>query len=575
MKKFYLFLLASVISLAVFSQTPNVLRFKIVGGSGVDETLIRLKAGSTFGFDGNYDAFKLISNLVPQIYTLLPDATKLTINSVPSIETEYDFPLSIIVYSDGQYNINSTGLLSFNSSLGLFLIDQLSNITRNLKIDSMYTFNALVSQSSNRFLVRFIQRPLNPATIAATSISSTQIKLNVSSNSNNDNVIVVYNQTGAFTTPPDGVAPGGVNATFANGTVLYKGLSSAIPLHSNLNPNQHIFYKVFSCNYMNMFSAGITSEATSKNALSISQVNDFGSVIINTTSPIQSYTISGGNLLNNIVLFPSSNFEVSLLGGGNFTAMDSIVLTQIGGFVSLTNIFVRFKPTAMQSYSQQIINVSNGADTSFLPVTGIGLNPLKSLTLTLFLEGLYSANIKRMNQTKDGNTGLAVWGDDVADKINIELCQGLSPFSLQLAINDVDLTTDGVAKLNISAEFSGNYYIKVKHRNHLQIWSSVPVSFAGGAINYDFTVSSTQAYQIPGGIDPQVQVSNGVYALYLGDLDQGGWVDSEDLNIFEPNLTIGAIGFVSSDFDGNGLVDSEDFNLFELRLTAGVYAQFP
>ncbi len=137
------------------------------------------------------------------------------------------------------------------------------------------------------------------------------------------------------------------------------------------------------------------------------------------------------------------------------------------------------------------------------------------------------------------------------------------------------MTTDGVAKLNISAEFSGNYYIKVKHRNHLQIWSSVPVSFAGGAINYDFTVSSTQAYQIPGGIDPQVQVSNGVYALYLGDLDQGGWVDSEDLNIFEPNLTIGAIGFVSSDFDGNGLVDSEDFNLFELRLTAGVYAQFP
>ena len=92
-------------------------------------------------------------------------------------------------------------------------------------------------------------------------------------------------------------------------------------------------------------------------------------------------------------------------------------------------------------------------------------------------------------------------------------------------------------------------------------------------IDWDFTTASLQAY----GSDPQVQVSHSpdLFAFYLGDLDQNGWIDASDFNIFEPELTAGSTGFYTSDFDGGGWVDAVDFNLFEPRITAGNAAEYP
>ncbi|MFZ4707941.1 MAG: hypothetical protein ACOYMF_18210, partial [Bacteroidales bacterium] len=66
-----------------------------------------------------------------------------------------------------------------------------------------------------------------------------------------------------------------------------------------------------------------------------------------------------------------------------------------------------------------------------------------------------------------------------------------------------------------------------------------------------------------------------LFAFYLGDLDQGGWVDAIDFNLFEPELTAGSVGFILSDFDGGGWVDAVDFNMFEPRLTSGNSSEYP
>ena len=91
---------------------------------------------------------------------------------------------------------------------------------------------------------------------------------------------------------------------------------------------------------------------------------------------------------------------------------------------------------------------------------------------------------------------------------------------------------------------------------------------------YNFKSNALQAYTY-GDMLPQAEVSPNVFAIHLGDLDQGGWVDSDDFNYFELDLIFGNWGYLTTDFNGNGWVDAEDFNAFEPNLTLGVISQYP
>ncbi len=193
------------------------------------------------------------------------------------------------------------------------------------------------------------------------------------------------------------------------------------------------------------------------------------------------------------------------------------------------------------------------------------------LTIKLFLEGLFNNNSNILNEALDGTTGMPEWGIGVADKIDVDLYNDLAPYNSIFNQSNIYLSTQGIATVNTECPNDGNYYIAVRNRNHLATWTSIPISFNTQNVNYNFTSDVNQAY----GFEAQKQVSPYLYAFYLGDLDQGGWVDAIDFNAFEPDLTLGSTGFYSSDFNGDGWVDSMDFNLFELRLTMGVASQFP
>ncbi len=196
----------------------------------------------------------------------------------------------------------------------------------------------------------------------------------------------------------------------------------------------------------------------------------------------------------------------------------------------------------------------------------------KSISLNLFLEGLFDLSTHKMTEALDGNTGLPQWGYNIADRIQVDLFNGTAPYSpLGVSISGIDLATSGLATFQISSSHNGNYYIRVRNRNHLETWSSIAVPFNTSTVHYDFTSSMTQAF----GVDAQTLVDIGKYAFYVGDLDQNGWVDADDFNLFEPNLTAGSVGFLTSDFNGSGWVDADDFNLFEPRLTSGVAVQNP
>ena len=177
-----------------------------------------------------------------------------------------------------------------------------------------------------------------------------------------------------------------------------------------------------------------------------------------------------------------------------------------------------------------------------------------------------------MIEAMDGNTNQPQWASGIADKIQIDLFQENYPYTpIGVSISGIDLNTNGSATFQISSSHNGNYFMKVSNRNHLATWSAIAIPFNTETIYYNFSSDMLQAF----GTDPQMQPVPGKYAFYLGDIDQGGWVDTDDFNLFEPNLILGTTGFLSSDFNGGGWVDSEDFNLFEPRLTSGVTSQYP
>ncbi len=198
----------------------------------------------------------------------------------------------------------------------------------------------------------------------------------------------------------------------------------------------------------------------------------------------------------------------------------------------------------------------------------------KTLELDVFLEGLYKPEIQRMHEVIDGVTELPKWGNGIADVINIELHQSSFPYGLVQEFDNVFLSTLGKASVGLDPLLKSNYYISVSNRNHIKTWSAHSISFDMPKVIYNFKSNALQAYTY-GDMLPQAEVSPNVFAIHLGDLDQGGWVDSDDFNYFELDLIFGNWGYLTTDFNGNGWVDAEDFNAFEPNLTLGVISQYP
>lgn len=112
--------------------------------------------------------------------------------------------------------------------------------------------------------------------------------------------------------------------------------------------------------------------------LTATTLTAFGNVCINTTAGPNSFTVTGSNLTNaNVTVGPLAGFSFSTTSGGTYTA--SLNLTQPGGAFSQP-VFVRFTPTAVQSYSGNIPVAGGGASSINVAASGAGINTPASVT---------------------------------------------------------------------------------------------------------------------------------------------------------------------------------------------------
>jgi hypothetical protein len=56
----------------------------------------------------------------------------------------------------------------------------------------------------------------------------------------------------------------------------------------------------------------------------------------------------------------------------------------------------------------------------------------------------------------------------------------------------------------------------------------------------------------------------------VGDANQDGLIDGDDLVFMDPDIMAGNVGFLSSDLNGDGLIDGDDLVKGDANFTAGV-----
>jgi PKD repeat protein len=178
----------------------------------------------------------------------------------------------------------------------------------------------------------------------------------------------------------------------------------------------------------------------------------------------------------------------------------------------------------------------------------------KTLNLTLFLESLYNGSgTMRKAQGESGDQ----FGGNTADMITIELHDAANYLLTHHSEPFVNLSTIGQASITLPANLSGSYYITIKHRNSIETTSKLPVSFAGSVINYSFD-GPTQAYE-----NNMAFYIDGHCAIFCGDVNQDGVVDTGDMSPVDNDATLYTTGYVLTDINGDGAVDTGDMTVVD------------
>jgi hypothetical protein len=180
-----------------------------------------------------------------------------------------------------------------------------------------------------------------------------------------------------------------------------------------------------------------------------------------------------------------------------------------------------------------------------------------ALTVHALPEGLFNGT--GLNKAQNGS-GFQFPGD-VADQITLELHSSIAPYGLVGNAFAINLSTFGLATLEIPISVSGLFYLVIKHRNSIETWSAVPILIGTGVATYNFTDLQTRAF------GSTLKPSNGKFVFPTGDVNQDGVVDALDLIAID-NLAAGfENGYVPEDLNGDGVLNAVDILIAIANIT--------
>jgi hypothetical protein len=129
------------------------------------------------------------------------------------------------------------------------------------------------------------------------------------------------------------------------------------------------------------------------------------------------------------------------------------------------------------------------------------------------------------------------------------------------------VTDSGSTNLPLTLPAGTNFYVSIKHRNHLAALAATPVSFTNETFSYDFTAASTRYWNS----GAAVSLGDGAWGSAAGDVDGDGAIRPVDRTIAESQTEL--YGYHRGDLNLDGWIDTaSDLFLVDgnLNRTSGI-----
>ena len=210
------------------------------------------------------------------------------------------------------------------------------------------------------------------------------------------------------------------------------------------------------------------------------------------------------------------------------------------------------------------------------------------LSSKIFLEGAYNSNSGSMNTTienfipttspytQDPRT-VSVIPSDVVDWVLVELRttdSGSAVISKSVFLNkDGYLVSDDGSTQNVLLGVApGNYYIVIKHWNHLAVMSHDAQALSSSTSTlYDFTTDQSKGY----GTDPMADLGDGNFGMIAGDADGDGQVTTLDYDAWLPNARSSVGGYSNTDMNLDGQNTTLDYDVWLPNARTAKISQVP
>lgn len=178
--------------------------------------------------------------------------------------------------------------------------------------------------------------------------------------------------------------------------------------------------------------------------------------------------------------------------------------------------------------------------------------PNDTLSFRALLQGYYSGSGTMLSPFQNAGIPSA---STACDSIHVQLVDFNS------LVVDLDTTAvfdiNGYGTIYFPATITGNHYLVLKNRNHIETWSGFPIYISSNN-SYDFTSGQNMAYA-----SNLLDDGTGTFLMYTGDLNYDGVVNNDDVVIMDNANSNFASGYDISDITGDGIVNNDDIVLLD------------
>jgi hypothetical protein len=284
-------------------------------------------------------------------------------------------------------------------------------------------------------------------------------------------------------------------------------------------------------------------------------ITGFGNQAISTVSAEKSYAVSGANLISDIVITPPAGFLISTTSGSGYSS-SPITLTQSGGTVASTAIYVVFNPTAAQAYSGNITHASTGATPQNVAVTGTGICAAAAFPFVENFDYAASSLLTANCWTAHSGTGgISVTGSSIAypgylssgvgnevplsatlseDDNRTFTAQTSGTIYASFLVNVASVNTTGdyffhVGQTAIGTTFRGRVFVKSNTSNKIAFGIAQSATAVYTSFNYD----PNTTYLVVLKYDIVTGAANDVSSIYINPtlnavIPSSGWLTNTD-----------------------------------------------